>query len=911
MKLALLTAAIDGDNSGDALIESAIVRLLKDAEYDRLPLKGPFANEEIARINACDAAVICGTNLYQETFACGLTPTVVRAIEVPIIPFGIGSSAPMGRIPHMNAAGVEAVRAIHGKCRVGSVRDNATLRFLRSIGIENVELTGCPVLFHGLSCPDFRPSGQGYTLTPRARLLHIDEQWQKRQLQTLDYLARRYLPQLVLQSPYDLEIAERLAAKFGLKIILDDGWQAEPYVKVAQEQSVSLGFRLHFAMLSIAYGKPAFLVSHDSRADEFCKLLDLPSFRIDNYSDSFLSLKIDSRDFPSDTVRRRWTKLGAKLNSFIRANGLASNLEIDETPQRGYRHGKLQRKPRICILADVPGWAYDNSMQQIRKQLSGEFDMSVRYVSQKPQLYPSEYDLLHVCFCGEEYYKQFGFDPERTIKEISSHRWQHDAPYGPITAEQFAERYLADCATAICTSVRLLELMPLAGVHIRHTPNGVDVEQFCNRDPRDGPLIFGWAGNAGDPLKRFSEIVEPACKGRSLCVAKGEYGHKGMPLFYNGIDVFLVASQHEGEPLTLIEAMACGCFPVCTDVGIVPELVEHQVNGYVVRDATVAGFREAFLWCEQHADMVRAAGRANAEMIARERNWPVCAQFFARAYKETLLRVKPKFRNDDVSWDTSLPNLKRFSEVFYQHGQSQIHGVCLNGCTNAAYRLGDVAVEYDGFDTISRLSNVEIRRLSSGKSIRARGDLVKWLNTCADELALHGLYHTDYSTMSREEQEQDIADGLELMRELFPRKKVRFFFAPFNRTSNETFIAAERHGLRVVAADGVHLEEKLENLDAIEPGQWYRYHHHRFYPESRFDFHKLSIEKLEGALKRCFSTQPQYLGLTDAGHKAPFYDWRRVEEKLMRVPLLRRVKKVGAVVLNAGGKRFRAARKWL
>ena len=39
--------------------------------------------------------------------------------------------------------------------------------------------------------------------------------------------------------------------------------------------------------------------------------------------------------------------------------------------------------------------------------------------------------------------------------------------------------------------------------------------------------------------------------------------------FFRKIDVYTVASRHEGEPLTLIEAMGAGCFPVCSDVGIV------------------------------------------------------------------------------------------------------------------------------------------------------------------------------------------------------------------------------------------------------------------------------------------------------------------------------------------------------
>lgn len=47
-------------------------------------------------------------------------------------------------------------------------------------------------------------------------------------------------------------------------------------------------------------------------------------------------------------------------------------------------------------------------------------------------------------------------------------------------------------------------------------------------------------------------------------------------------DLFALPSQAEGISNTLLEAMACGCAPVATDVGGNPELVEDGVNGLLV-----------------------------------------------------------------------------------------------------------------------------------------------------------------------------------------------------------------------------------------------------------------------------------------------------------------------------------------
>ncbi len=214
-----------------------------------------------------------------------------------------------------------------------------------------------------------------------------------------------------------------------------------------------------------------------------------------------------------------------------------------------------------------------------------------------------------------------GIRHPRLIRQVSSHRWQH-VRYGRLTAEQLP---LADARVVIVPSQRLERELTGLHPHVMRTPKGFDPGAFYDRGGRSGPLSIGWAG-ALKPDKGWGLLRRAAPDLRMAC----SLPYERMPDWYAGIDVITCASLAEGDPRPLIEGIACGCFPVCTDVGIVPELVRHGDNGLIVERSTRA-FAEAIAWCRDNVERVRAAGQRNAEEMARTRTWAHVAPSWAAA----------------------------------------------------------------------------------------------------------------------------------------------------------------------------------------------------------------------------------------------------------------------------------------
>ncbi len=205
------------------------------------------------------------------------------------------------------------------------------------------------------------------------------------------------------------------------------------------------------------------------------------------------------------------------------------------------------------------------------------------------------------------------------------------------------------------------------------------------------------------------------------------------------------------------------------------------------------------------------------------------------------------FRNDDVSCETLVEQFKHFCAVFHKYGYLQLHGITLNGWTEERFEVSDKCNGIYSFSKpIDQMNPKEIIQASQGKFLGDNKELVDYINKIPDPIALHGKYHYNFTQLSEAEQEEDIVASLKICSELFPHKVIKDFIPPYNAYNVSTQKICKKYGLTLHTDQGAHLEAMIHyaNQCALEEGQEYRYHHHRFYNSSTFNHYDLSIEKL-------------------------------------------------------------------
>ena len=192
--------------------------------------------------------------------------------------------------------------------------------------------------------------------------------------------------------------------------------------------------------------------------------------------------------------------------------------------------------------------------------------------------------------------------------------------------------------TFVCCSQWIAGLARTAtlfqGKKVVSIPNAINMDVFHPEDkalarqslglPSDRRLLLFGSQRITDERKGFKYLVE-ACEhihrnypewtdkiGIVVVGAKSETidsmlpfpvyavdyvsDEKSMVEIYNAVDLYVTPSLQDNLPNTIVESMACGVPCVGFRVGGIPEMIDHEKNGYVARYKDAVDFANGILW---------------------------------------------------------------------------------------------------------------------------------------------------------------------------------------------------------------------------------------------------------------------------------------------------------------------------
>ncbi len=178
-------------------------------------------------------------------------------------------------------------------------------------------------------------------------------------------------------------------------------------------------------------------------------------------------------------------------------------------------------------------------------------------------------------------------------------------------------------------------------VSTRRLDHGMDVDTFIWAIPK---VINIWSNVrfllAGDgPLRAQLEQLTV-----DLGVAKsveflGSISHQQMARLLGKADVFVTTSPSDGNNISLNEAMACGAFPIVTDIPANRAWIEHGRNGLYFPCRDVDQLSSAIIKALRQPEWRQRVTAENWEIVCARASWSYQMAKMERYYHELLQRT--------------------------------------------------------------------------------------------------------------------------------------------------------------------------------------------------------------------------------------------------------------------------------
>jgi glycosyltransferase involved in cell wall biosynthesis len=204
-------------------------------------------------------------------------------------------------------------------------------------------------------------------------------------------------------------------------------------------------------------------------------------------------------------------------------------------------------------------------------------------------------------------------------------------------------------------------------------PYGLDteiyrpIEQSTAREllqlPQDKQLVLFLSLNATSDQRKGFHLLQPALQqlsrsaeqdqlelmvvGASAPENPPELGFKAhylgvleddltLALAYSAADVFVAPSLQDNLPNTVLEAIACGTPCVAFDIGGMPDMIDHQQNGYLAKPFVIEDLTAGIRWVLADSIRLKTLGHSARVKAEQEFALKIQAHRYQKLYQEVL-----------------------------------------------------------------------------------------------------------------------------------------------------------------------------------------------------------------------------------------------------------------------------------
>lgn len=107
-------------------------------------------------------------------------------------------------------------------------------------------------------------------------------------------------------------------------------------------------------------------------------------------------------------------------------------------------------------------------------------------------------------------------------------------------------------------------------------------------------------------------------------------------LLYSAVDVFVAPSLQDNLPNTIMESLACGTPCVGFNIGGIPDMIDHQVNGYIAKPFDVDDLRDGIAWILDDSTRYKKLSEAGRDSVVRKYTIDQIARQYNALYQEIL-----------------------------------------------------------------------------------------------------------------------------------------------------------------------------------------------------------------------------------------------------------------------------------